>query len=620
MSVLEIPRIYFRGEIAWDPVTTNNYPVGQAPAAYDEDDCESKLNKGYVGSANVAAFRQAAIDEVVDSGNWNPQGSYRCPMFDTSISGVDTGGGLDTADPFVSAPVDFSGMLVDSEPYGAYSSQLFFDTMSFGIAGGCRIFGNRVQRFSDRYINFAANPTNDMIAGIASVMWQNCFPKDQGLQIDAHDSKALKALLECMDDPDVLGAMVRFCTYRTVYYDDPSLTNATAGPPGQALQRKLNAGGFQPNPARSLLVGTVGLWRRGEPVFEPADRALLTTGMPITVSKDPAIGKAVSGTAWALVGEDRVTLDLSNCIPGVDRAPQKVDLGDLILTTTDPPRAVASSVIATIPFSHYDRAAYDATSGVVDIPIAPALAKRLGKLGVLSLTCSAGTLLTEAPLRAVPADPNLYINEGGTVQTQVQVLDRGLPAGAGVTVTMSELGASQPTAMTQTTDAAGKATFTLHGTAGDVVGLVLQPGANPVLPMTTSAFDTQTYTYMYLRILPADDAIATMDPTWANVHNYVLSNWEAMAPCMDNWLLLGDEQQVLAYASLVKKLTHPDNFESFRYMPVTRDLTPGQRTLLYRFLDGGVAKGKAGAAGPEAADGDANERDFHRLSRATRSR
>ena len=32
MSVLETPRILFKGEIAWDPIVTNNYDI-----FYDED-------------------------------------------------------------------------------------------------------------------------------------------------------------------------------------------------------------------------------------------------------------------------------------------------------------------------------------------------------------------------------------------------------------------------------------------------------------------------------------------------------------------------------------------------------------------------------------------------------
>jgi len=79
--------------------------------------------------------------------------------------------------------------------------------------------------------------------------------------------------------------------------------------------------------------------------------------------------------------------------------------------------------------------------------------------------------------------------------------------------------------------------------------------------------------------------IARMEPTWANVYEQVLRDWEALAPCMDNWLRLGDEDQVVRHASLVRQLTSRDRFEDFRYMPVTRELTKGQRTLLHRWCD-----------------------------------
>ncbi|MGC1497447.1 MAG: hypothetical protein WA790_16715 [Sulfitobacter sp.] len=617
MSVLEIPRIYFGGEIAWDPVTTNNYPVTSAPAAYDEDGCEATLNQTNVNASKVAGFRKAAIDEVVSSGNWNPDGTYRSPFFNTQITGVDTGNGLDTTDPFVTAPVDFTGMLVDAEPYGAYSSQLFFDDISFGIDGGCRVFGKRMQRFSDRYINFSANPNNSMIAGVASVMWQTCLPKDEGLLINTYGSAALDALEGMMSDDDVMGVMVRFCTYRTVYYDDPTLSNgsdATAAA-GAALQAKLTAGGFQPNPARSKLVGTIGLWRRADAVHEPGDRALLTTNYPITDGM-PARSPAICGTAFARVGTDRITLDLSNCIPAKNRDAEKVDLNDLTLVAADPAPAVAVMEVATIPYSAYNQAAYDATSGIIDIAIDPGLAETLSGMN-LSLKSATATYLQEAPLRAISDTPNCYLDEGTSGSTTVQVYERGQPAGAGIAVTMSELGASQPTAVNLTTDAQGQVHFPLSASAGNVTGLVFQPGPNPTLPVTNSKFSTQLYTYMYLRVLPADADIAALPATWDNVHNHVLANWEAMAPCMDNWLPLGDEAKVRAFAPIIKKLTDPANFEDFRFMPVTRDMTPGQRTLLYKFLDGdgGVAlTAKIGAA----QDDTAPKQDFHKLSRAMR--
>jgi hypothetical protein len=615
MSVLETPRVYFRGEVSWDPVTTNNYQPNEAAAAYDEADCEATLNENPV-RAKVTAFREAAAAEIVSAGNWNPQGTYRSPFYDTYVSGVDTGGGLDVDDPFVSAPVNFVGMLVDAEPYGAFSSQLFFDDMSFGIPGGCRIAGKRVTRISDRFINFSANPSNNMIAGVASVMWQTCFAKGDGLTIDAHDSGALQALLASMADPDVAGVMVRFTTYRTVYYDDLTLSNGSpaTSQAGAKLQAQIAAGGFQPNPARSLLVGTVGLWRRTETLTEPSDRALVSTLATIPGYPTAAKGGPVVGTAFARVGPRSVTLDLSNSVPCANRQSDKIDMGELSLVAADPPPAVALTTVAKIPFKNYDRAAFEATSGIVELPLDAALAKSLAGMD-LSLRGPDGTAyLVEAALRAIPTAPNLYVDQGQPAEATIQVYERGVPAKAGINVTMSDILATDAAHLSQTTDANGQARFKLDTSSGKIDGLAFQCGPAPTLPIG-NAFNPLVQPYMYLRVLPLDDAIAALSPTWDNVHAHVLSNWEAMAPCMDNWLRLGDEAQVRAYGSVVKKLTDPANFESFRFMPITRDMTRGQRSLLYRFLGAGPTLAIAATAGVKPSD----EHDVHRLSRAMRS-
>lgn len=613
MSVLETPRVYFKGEVSWDPVTTNNYSPDQTAAAYDENECEATLNQAPV-RAKVNAFRQAAAGEIVSAGNWNPHGTYRSPFYNAYVSGVDAGDGLAVDDPFVSAPVNFVGMLVDAEPYGAFSSQLFFDEMSFGIAGGCRIAGKRVTRISDRFINFSANPSNNMVAGVASVMWQTCFAKGDGLTIDAHDSAVLQALLASIADPDVAGVMVRFATYRTVYYDDPTLSNRSPATQqaGAALQAKIAAGGFQPNPARSLVVGSVGLWRKSEALTEPSDRALVSTFATIPGCAPAAKGGPVVATAFARVGARSITLDLSNSMPCSNREADKIDIGELTLFAADPPPAVAITKVATIPFKDYDRTAFDATSGIVEVPLDAGVAKSLAGRNLSIQGPDGTTYLSEAPLRAIPASPNLYVHQAEPAEAVVQVYERGMPANAGVNVTMSDMQATQATHMSQTTDASGQARFKLDTSAGTIDGLVFQCGPEPTLPIG-NAFSPLVQPYMYLRVLPKDDAIGAMDPTWENVHTQVLSNWEAMAPCMDNWLQLGDEAQVRAYGSVIKRLTDPANFESFRFMPITRDMTLGQRTLLYRFLGDGTTL----LAAASTTRGD--ELDIHRLSRAMRS-
>ncbi|AKI99454.1 hypothetical protein ATI61_109343 [Archangium gephyra] len=593
MSVLETPRILFRGQIAWDPIVTNNYE-----SFYNECTSQTVLSPG----ETVQAFRQAAIQSV-KSGNWNPHGTHRSVMFETAVSGVDLGNGVVLDDPFVTAPVAFSGMLVDLEPYGTFTSQLFFDTMNFGIAGGCRIVAPRTSRFTDRYINFSRNLTYKVIAGVASVVWQTSFAKTQGLRIDAHGSTALQALSKALEDDDVLGLTVRWNAYRTLYYN----TQDKAALPGlqSQLVERLEGGGFQPNPSRSMLVGVVGLWRRGEPAHEPGDRALLST--------EAQTGPVVA-TAHARLSGSRLTLDLSNSVSetGVDLVKQP--LGDLSVVAVDPASGKDLATLGTFDYSQYDRAAYERSSGIVTLPVDPGVASQAAKANLELRQANGTVLLREEALRALPTAPNTYLDEGQSTTVQVQVFDRGAPAPAGVDVTVATLSADGGTVVETSvvqTGEGGLADVNISSTkGGGVVGYMLVPGSNPTIP---DGIDPQLTTYMYVRTLPADADIAQLPATWENVYAKVLSNWNAMAPCMDNWLRLDDAEQVRAYGPVLKRLTDPSQFESFRFMPVTRDMTAGERTLLYAFLDGT----KALHAMSEAAEPE--QKDNVKLSRAMRS-
>lgn len=606
MSVLETPRLYFSGQMAWDPITTNNYP-----AIYDE----AVANLLFGPDESVDQFRDQAVEDVLTLRNWNPQGTFRSTFFDSCICGADTGGGTVADDPFVGSPANFLGMLIDCEPYGAFSSQLFFDSIRFGVDGGYRIFAPRTDRVTARYVNFFRylDPTTAYKAGIASVNWQTSFPK-QGVEIDPFDSPALIALLAAMDAPDVAGLTVRWNTYRTIYYDDPDLNNSppSANAAATALIAKLKAGGFQPNPARSMLVGAIGLWRPDEPVHEPGDRALLTY--------DESAADVV-GTAWARLSGNLLTVDLSNSIAETGPTLAKQPLGTLHFVTVSPDGSTVKE-LGAIGQDAYDQAAYDASSGIVTLNVDPGAAG-FAATNDIELRNDNGSggygttiYLKEQALRAIPTSPNLYIDENQQVTTKVQVYDRGVPAGANVQVNMVG-GPSATISSIAATDATGTATFSYQGPQfGAVEGFVLLPGADPALP---SGIDPLVTTYMYIRSLPLDAEIGALDPTWDNAYSYVLSRWHALAPCMDNWLDLGSEAQVRAYGPLIKKLTDLGNFEIYRYMPVTRDLTKGERTLLYHFLDG-IAPARAepaleALAAPAAAPA---ETALARLSRAMR--
>lgn len=562
MSVLETPRLYFRGKITWDPIVTNNLA-----AQYDEDTSKTVFGSGAV---DVAAFRADAVTAVT-GGNWNPHGTHRSTFYETSIVGVDVGNGLATDDPIVNCPVAFTGMLVDLEPYGALTSQVFFDAIGFGIEGGCQVFAPRHTRMTGRYINFARNASyggGNAPAGGASVVFQTSFPKQGGLRLAAHHSAVVEQFAKALQDDDVLGLTVRWDAYFTRYFDssDQDAIPALA----QQLQNKLKAGGFQPNPARSEIVGVLGLWRKGEPASEPGDRALLTR-QPNTIA-----------SAHARLSSDSLTLDLANSVPEQDTDLAKVNLGDLTVVAVDP-NGNTVATLGSFGYGSYDRKAYEATAGLVTLKVDPADAQKAQTNDLRLQQTNGAVLLAESALRAIPAMPNFYIDEGDNTALEVQVLDRGKPAAAGIAVAMANFTSSAGSSVSRTTNAQGIATFPLVGTTGQIEGYMLVPGNGVPLPR----FNQQITTYVYVRTRPADERIAKLPPVWANVDRFVLRNWRAMAPCMDNWLDLGNPDQIKSFAAMLRRLTDNNNFESFRFMPVTRDMTAGERTLLYAFLDGG---------------------------------
>jgi hypothetical protein len=619
MSVLETPRILFRGQISWDPIVTNNYPP-----FYDENDGQSTLPSAATIQQQVAAFREEAVVAVSPSanpprgprGNWNPHGTHRSTFFDTEVTGVDTGGGVDTSDPFVGSPIDFTAMLVDCEPFGAVSSQLFFDTMAFGNPGGCLVSCARSTRMIARYINFSRNSYNAMVAGVASVVWQTSFPKSDGLLVDAHGSPALQALGEALTADDVAGLTVRWNSYRTVYYDDPTLRNGSARYAAAAQRQieRLDAGGFQPNPARSLVVGVLGLWRAGEPAQEPGDRPLLTVPP----------GELIA-SAHARIDGQTLTIDLSNSIPEIDDILTKQDLGTLDVVAVGDDRVTPIATLGSLKYHQYDRNAYELGAGIVSLQLDPADVETAAANDIQVRGSDGSPYLAETMFWAVPLEHNRYLDESDpATATAVQAYVRGAPAPEGLPVTRYEASGAAPVFHDQAfTDANGIAVFPI----APIPGGGLQPylfvaGPDPVTPVQ---LDTQLTPYMYVRTLPADAAVGTLAPTWDNVYSAVLANWNAMAPCMDNWLRLDDPAQVHAYGAVIKQLTDPGGFEAFRFMPVTRDMTVGERTLLWNFLDAPFetdepAASLAEAAPPEAVSPAPARRDLAKLSRAMRSR
>jgi hypothetical protein len=304
----------------------------------------------------------------------------------------------------------------------------------------------------------------------------------------------------------------------------------------------------------------------------------------------------------------------------VDDLLNKQNLGPLNVVAVEPDGTTVKATLGTLAYPQYDRSAYDRGSGIVTLKLSAEAASIAASSDIQIRSGEDEIYLAETDLRPLPVEHNRYVDETDPATPfKVQVYYRGLPALGGVNVTMYDGNTMAPLA-TKTTDQGGSVEFDIAPTAGGgCQPYVFGAGSAPA----PAQLDPQLTPYAYVRTLPSDSAIAAMDPSWANVYNYVLANWNAMAPCMDNWLRLDDPDQVRAYAPVLKQLTDPAYFEHYRYMPVTRDLTAGERTLLYAFLDPPrKVESASDDLAPESAPPEEKPalRDVAAMSRAFRSR
>jgi hypothetical protein len=339
-------------------------------------------------------------------------------------------------------------------------------------------------------------------------------------------------------------------------------------------------------------------------------------------------------TAHARVDPQRqtLTIDLANSVTEIDARLTKQDLGTLnvVAVADDPATPVAT--LGTLSYHQYDRNAYELAAGIVTLPLDPA-GLAAASQGAIQVRGRAGTTyLAESAYWAVPTEHNRYLDESDpATTTAVQLFVGGVPAAAGLPITRYDADYSSGTQPqvpfevdTLLTDPNGTVAFPIAPIAGGgLKAYIFVGGPDPVTPVQ---LDTQLTPYMYVRTHPADAAVGSLPPTWDNVYSHVLANWHAMAPCMDNWLRLDDPVQVHAYGGVIKQLTDPSSFESFRFMPVTRDMTVGERALLWTFLDAPLAPAEGATLATEAVSPEADvpaapaRRDLAKLSRSMRSR
>src|SRR5918911_5129986 len=169
MSVLRFPRLYFRGEISWDPCLANNLTD-----LYDAAKVQLVLPEG----VTLEQYKQYILSNADTLGIWNYYGTHDARFENVLVTGGSTEPHRPpiTDDALVGKRITLHGKLVDVDPTAVHTSQIFFDEISVGdeTAG---FAGLRVQRMHSRWINFSRNLALLPIAGIAAVAWQTTLAK-----------------------------------------------------------------------------------------------------------------------------------------------------------------------------------------------------------------------------------------------------------------------------------------------------------------------------------------------------------------------------------------------------------------------------------------------------------
>lgn len=596
MSILTSPRIHFVGTMSWDPGLANNNPN-----VFDSKTAEVRLPPGQTN----ATFPEYLINNLVQFQIWNLYGTHDA-KFETNlpnpaentrvVSGrTSATASLIASDPLLGKPLRLRGKLVDLDPAAVWNSQIFFDEFQLGDAT-IGLTARRYQTMHSRWINFRRNLDRLDVAGSAGVVWQTVFPRDHIQFVGLDQSPLLNALKRASEVVNAEGIMLRFATYRTLYFQN-GLMNSQANRPRDIveLQRLHAEGKFFTNPAYSKLVGTIGVWHANEPTSWLGGRYLVpSNALPsLAVGGTPILlGPAV---AEIDLSTNRLVLDFIHTIPEMNRSLDKPNLGDLHVAVR---RGQELSFLAKIGPDAYGRAAYEREAGIISLPIALSAKQQelldSGNLVVVSTaTGQPVVVLEEEPLVAVAEKRDHYVNARQSTSIAVRAYERGQPPRQPMKVVATRYLGLQQTgdqAIEAPVAKGGLAKFELPGSepgaADFAMRLVPADGTNSQLP---PQIDITAGQFFSVRAIATDEELeketSDAELTWEFIYDRVLRNWDLVNPIMTlRGLPLNDEQTLRAVKDRILEVISLAAHESPTYMPITRDLSVGKRRLLERWL------------------------------------
>jgi len=667
------PRAHFKGWFTVNVPTANNDKVSMTideasvepmvPANWTDEEFRLWMMQAKQGMGNAVwlnsyynYFGDHSMRFLAPGAGGNPP--IPSVMTSSTLSDGTVCTGAD--DPFLNGRVELLGhpfqdlpgsaKMVDLDPIGIYGTQVFSGVFQVVVdsAQGPQVM-LRAEDPTRAYIynlyldrNVApAPPGPQMLAA----MWQMALPA-KGLTFDfnGQQSPTLSALQTAAQAGQ--GLVVQYATYySTDLYSEAKLKDL------------YEANGYSKgieNPSTGYIVGTIGAWAGNDPLSTgPCGRLFIGT-YPLTRPKRPATTLFVTSyrdhvqapqappsgppppppppyflgpmTAFVDTTHQVVVLDLSSTIPettGVTVPPAPGDLakmnyGDLTLTIESQGQ---EQTVGVIQYTSYNRAAYEFSGGILEVPYAAGLADPLadpkGILHLYGTIDGAKTRLSDEIGWAATSteDRCTYLQLGETASYRVRPLWKGSPMpNQSIPLTLTQwqftaadndpgklvkklLGqitngqyvVSQPGNQTYTTDENGYITFSVKGLQPGAAMIRYQaPGDNFNVnqgggPSPNAYFGLAFYNIF--RVLPADnfDDIPNEQVTWDLVYQNVIRYFYLIYPAMFVRLAFQNEQVAQRNASNIAQLIDESLWDNTSYMPVSRDLSDGKRKLLQRW-------------------------------------
>jgi hypothetical protein len=614
---------------------------------------------------------------------WNMFGTHgvsfvQYDKYTTTIIGGDTEYQKPvTSDPIIGGKVSIAGdggggqgRLVDTNPASPWSSQIYFGQLGFGSGANSSFSGPRAFRMHSRWLNPSRiyNPT-PMLTAPASrigVCFQTCIPYGQVAWPAASASPLITKLQQAAAQPGARGIMVRFAAYVNLYFMN-GILNGTAAQPRtyedlaallktawDAWNNNKDHSKFFSNPCYSHVVGAVGVWNDGELASAPGGRCLAPNAPVVPLNASAAQGTAAAqpvrlsghevrtvaaaadapaavplGPAAANLTDNLISLDFNAAVPELGVAGPwrsslvKADFGPLAVGVMTNGNFIS---IVTIDSAKYQQSAYEASAGIIDIPL-PSGAADLLRNGALAIQAQGQTVLLEQTYTAETDTRGIYLDQNGQAQFTVLVCKGGVPSpGTSVLIAQYDSGlnlapanlppsvafttgvltsvtipSDAPTITTNvaivTTDASGNATVGISAQSPGFPVLAFFPFSGGTLPQPPISFDfTDDAFYTTVRVLPFDDAVpqAFVDlwnkshdqaQAWNFIYFQILYVYDMLFNVMLPIVNLGSKQAVEGSRRGIWRLIAKEKAaESTEAMPITRDMSAGKRLALQLWI------------------------------------